>query len=95
MPQNLIFLNASNNIQISTVSISKNSIKWKRRGNILEILVSGGLVPFVKTALSISFETEIAKVSDEKLVHRDLVGIFEENVIGSDSVKDTSANLCY
>ncbi len=37
---------------------------------------------------TISFETQLAKVEDETLIHRDLVGIFEEDVEGSDSAGD-------
>lgn len=87
-PCNRVYLNASSNIIVSSVSLAKNSLKWRRKDKMIEILVSEGLLPFVRMSLSISFETQLAKVEDKTLLHRDLVGIFEEEVDGSDSAGD-------
>ena len=86
LPRSRVFLNASSDfIEVSDASLARNSIKWRQKKDVLEILVSGGVVPFTRMTLTVFFTTRIAKVEDERLIHRDLVGIFEEAVIGSDS----------
>ena len=84
-PRDRVYINASSNIIVSTVRLAGNSIKWRRKEQLIEILVSEGIFPFVKVLLSVSFETQLAKVEDKTLIHQDLIGIFEEEVEGSDS----------